>query len=215
MVSPATPRLLIGTRNNGKVREIEAALRHLPLELQRLEAYPNLSEPVESGSSYIENALIKARYYAGQTGLLALADDSGLEVESLNGAPGVTSARFGGALKPYSERIALLLSTMAQSQSTTRRARFVCVVIIASPDGDELYRSTGICEGQIASAPVGDKGFGFDPVFIPHGHDRTFAELPSEIKNTISHRAKALAATSEFLARNISRLASGESRASY
>ncbi len=195
--------LLIGTRNEGKVKEIAEALSQLPIKLQRLDNYADLSEPLESSESYAENALIKARYYALQTGLWTLADDSGLEVQALGGAPGVTSARFGGSEKTYSERIELLLSTLAKASSPTRQARFVCVTVISNPEGDEIHRATGTCDGRIAIEPSGHGGFGFDPIFIPHGHERTFAELPLAIKNTISHRAKALAATSELLAQYI------------
>ncbi len=192
--------LLIGTRNYGKVCEIQDALEGLPLKLHSLTEYPGVSEAIESGATYEENATIKACYYAHQTGLLTLADDSGLEVAALNGAPGIDSARFGGVQKSDSERTALLLSRMSKLTTGTRNARFVCVTVIAEPDGHVIHTATGTCVGTISTTPAGVGGFGFDPVFIPEGYDKTFAEIPLPVKNRISHRARALAATRDFLA---------------
>lgn len=191
--------LLIGTGNRGKVREIHDALKHLPLNLHDLTEYPNISIPFESGSSYEENATIKAQYYAHESGLWALADDSGLEVAALHGAPGVKSARFGGDHASDSDRVDLLLSRMLDVPMAMRQATFVCVMVIAEPSGRLLHIAEGRCHGRISMSPAGDSGFGYDPIFIPDGYNETFGELPSAIKNKISHRARALASVREFL----------------
>ncbi len=129
----------------------------------------------------------------------ALADDSGLEVEALAGAPGVFSARYAGENASDAERRALLLSELAKIDDKNRRARFVSVVAIAGPDGTIVNLSEGICEGRITSVPRGTGGFGYDPLFIPNGYDQTFAELAESVKSNISHRARALIKTNQFL----------------
>jgi XTP/dITP diphosphohydrolase len=197
--------LLIGTRNHGKVREIQETLKDLPLKLHVLEEFPGILAPVESGASYEENASIKARSYASQTGLWALAEDSGLEVAALAGAPGLRSARFGGDQASDSERMTLLLSSLSDAGTGTRLARFICAAAIAEPSGSVIHTSRGSCDGRIATTPAGVAGFGFDPVFIPEGHDVTFAEMPALVKNQISHRANALAATRRFLSQILGR----------
>ena len=199
MIEIAKLNLLIATGNPGKVKEIEASLADLPLSLRFIEEYPDISTPDESGRSYSENAIIKANSYAKQTGLCALADDSGLEVDALNGAPGVGSARFGGVRATYEDRMALLLSDLAKTQDQERRARFVCVMAIVDRNLTTLNLAQGICEGRIADTPAGSGGFGYDPIFVPDGFRLTFGELPAELKNKISHRAKALEATRQFL----------------
>ena len=138
----------------------------------------------------------KREFYAAATGMCALADDSGLEVEALGGAPGVFSARYAGENASDADRRELLLSELAKTDDKDRRARFVAVVAIASPDGTVLNVSEGICEGTITFAPRGNGGFGYDPLFVPDGYDQTFAELPENVKNRISHRARALIKTS-------------------
>lgn len=193
--------LLIATGNRGKVSEILLALDNLPLKFHSLGEYTDVLRPDESGASYEENAIIKARSYANQTGLLALADDSGLEVAALDSAPGIRSARFGGHGTSDTERIGLLLSKLSVVEAEERLARFICVVAIAEPAGGIINIAKGTCKGRIAKEPAGKTGFGFDPVFIPEGYELTFAQMPSLVKNTISHRAKALATTRGFLAR--------------
>ncbi|MGI9166957.1 MAG: RdgB/HAM1 family non-canonical purine NTP pyrophosphatase [Pyrinomonadaceae bacterium] len=199
MTEITKPNLLIATSNRGKVKEIAASLGDLPLSLRFTDEYPDTSTPDESGRSYSENAIIKARSYAKRTGLCALADDSGLEVDRLDGAPGLRSARFGGNRATDEDRIGLLLADLARTRDQGRRARFVCVMVIVDPNLTTLNLAEGICEGRIADMPAGSGGFGYDPIFIPYGYQLTFAELPVEVKNKISHRAQALAATREFL----------------
>jgi len=199
MVDIADRQLLIATSNPGKVTEIRAALIDLPLVLYSLQEFPGLATPDENGRSYSENAIIKATSYAGQTGIHALADDSGLEVQALGGGPGLKSARFGGVGITNDERIALLLSDLASTTDQERRARFVCVMVIADPS-TTLCVEHGVCEGRIATAPAGSGGFGYDSIFIPDGHQLTFGQLSADVKNDISHRAKALQEIRQFLA---------------
>jgi len=191
--------LLLGTRNPGKVKEITNILEASGWLLCLLTAFDDVESPEENGETYADNAILKARAYAVATGLFALADDSGLEVAALAGAPGVFSARYAGESASDADRRELLLSELAKTGNKDRSARFVAVAAIANPDGKILNVSEGICEGTITLTPRGHGGFGYDPLFIPHGYDQTFAELPENIKNRISHRALALIKTSEFL----------------
>ena len=191
--------LLLGTRNPGKVIEIVSVLADSGWSFSSLQEFPNVGEAEENFVTYAENAIAKAQFYATATGLCALADDSGLEVAALDGAPGVFSARYAGEHASDADRRALLLSELTRIGDTARRARFVSAVAIARPDGEILNVSEGICDGTITLAPRGTGGFGYDPLFIPDGHDQTFAELPDTIKNRISHRARALVKTQDFL----------------
>jgi XTP/dITP diphosphohydrolase len=191
--------LLLGTRNPGKVIEITSILADSGWSFSSLQEFPGVGEAEENFVTFAENAIAKACFYASATGLCALADDSGLEVAALGGAPGVFSARYAGKGASDADRRALLLSELAKTGTTNRRARFVAVVAIATPEGQVLNVSEGICEGNITFAPRGTGGFGYDPLFIPDGHDQTFAELPDTIKNQISHRARALIKTTDFL----------------
>ncbi len=191
--------LLLGTRNPGKVIEIVSILADSGWSFSSLEQFPNVGEAEENFLTFAENAIAKAQFYAAATGLCALADDSGLEVEALGGAPGVFSARYAGAHASDADRRALLLSELGKTGDTTRRARFVAVVAISKPNGEILNLSEGICNGTITFAPRGTGGFGYDPLFIPDGYTQTFAELPDTIKNQISHRARALLGTRTFL----------------
>jgi XTP/dITP diphosphohydrolase len=193
------PSLLLGTRNPGKVREIESILGDVPWRIRSLQEFPAVEIPAETGDTYAANAIIKAQFYARATGTCALADDSGLEVEILGGAPGVYSARYAGAGACDADRRTLLLSELAQVPAEQRRARFVCVVAIALPDGDVLNTSEGTCNGAIIFEPRGSGGFGYDPLFVPNGFDQTFAELSDTVKNRLSHRARALLKTRKFL----------------
>ncbi|HEY6189081.1 MAG TPA: RdgB/HAM1 family non-canonical purine NTP pyrophosphatase [Pyrinomonadaceae bacterium] len=194
-----TKKLLIATRNRGKVLEVESLLGAFPLRLCSLADFPATVDVEETGSTFEENSALKAQAYAAQTGYSTLADDSGLEVEALGGAPGVFSARYGGPEATDAERIDLLLGALKRSGDANRRARFVCVIAIADSQAKLLELFTGTCEGHIAHEPRGSGGFGYDPVFVPDGYRQTFGELPSEIKQRISHRARALQAALPFL----------------
>ena len=191
--------LLLGTRNPGKVIEIVSILANSDWSFSSLQEFPNVGEAEENFATFTENAIAKAQFYASATGLCALADDSGLEVEALGGAPGVFSARYAGAHASDADRRTLLLSELAKVGESNRRARFVAVVAIATPNGEILNISEGTCSGTITFAPRGTGGFGYDPLFIPDGYDQTFAELPDTIKNQISHRARALMSAKLFL----------------
>jgi len=193
------PTLLLGTRNPGKVVEITSILADAGWSFRSLKEFADVDEAAENAMTYAENAIGKARFYAWSTGLYALADDSGLEVEGLGGAPGVFSARYAGEDASDADRRILLLSELARTGDSNRRARFVSTVAIANPDGEVLNLSQGICEGTITFAPRGTNGFGYDPLFVPDSYDKTFAELPDAVKNRISHRARALMQTMDFL----------------
>lgn len=192
-------RLLLGTRNPGKVKEIMTILEHCGWSFSSLQEFADVGSAAEHGVTYAENAIAKAQFYAAATGLPALADDSGLEVGALGGAPGVYSARYAGENASDADRRQLLLSELAKVNSGDRRARFVAAVAIAGPDGAVLNLSEGICEGAITFASRGTSGFGYDPLFVPDGYELTFAELSEAIKNRISHRARALMKTKAFL----------------
>ena len=190
-------QLLAATTNAGKIKELKELLLGLPVTLRGLNEFPNVSEIVETGETFAENAVLKARGYAKQFGIWSLADDSGLEVDALNGAPGIFSARYAGENTGYSEKIAELLKELAQSKN--RRARFVCAMAIADETGEIKFIGEGVCSGKIARSPSGQNGFGYDPIFIPEGFERTFGELPEEIKREISHRARAAAKIIQYL----------------
>jgi XTP/dITP diphosphohydrolase len=186
-------RLLIATSNPGKVREYEELLAGLPVVLTFPDPEELQLEPDESGETFEENARIKALAYAQASGLLTLADDSGLEVDAMGGAPGVRSARYGGAGASDADRYGRLLAALAAVPAGQRSARFRCVVALARPDGS-VYTVEGSCEGEIGFTPTGTHGFGYDPVFVVAGYGgQTMAELAPEVKNQISHRARAMA----------------------
>jgi XTP/dITP diphosphohydrolase len=191
--------LVIATRNPGKLLELRALMRELPLVLLDLNSFPSVKTIAETGTTFVVNASLKAAGYAIQIGEMTLADDSGLEVDALGGAPGVRSARYAGDGASDLERVQKLLGELSHVRLPERTARFVSVIAIAGREGEILNLSTGVCEGRIAEAPRGANGFGYDPVFVPHGYDQTFAEVPPELKNRISHRGKALKAARYFL----------------
>ena len=183
--------LVLATGNPGKVRELRLLLSELPLALKSLRDFPDVLDVEETGRTYRENAELKAREFAGQTGELSLADDSGLEIEALANAPGVHSARFAGADAGYDIKIPKLLEMLAETGDRERRARFVCVAALADERGQILYTAEGVCPGSIAESPRGSGGFGYDPIFVPDGYHQTFGELPDITKHQISHRARA------------------------
>ena len=186
-----TRRLLLGTRNPGKVAELRALLKGLDVDLVSVDELPDPPpDPSEDGPSYAENAIFKALAYSRATGLPTIADDSGLEVEALGGAPGVRSRRFFGEDARPEERNRMLLGLL--DGVTNRAARFVAVIALAQPDG-RVETFDGEVRGEIAESPRGEDGFGYDPVFIVAADGRTMAEVPREEKNAISHRGLAVA----------------------
>ena len=197
--------LLLGSRNPGKLREITSILEGSGWSFSSLQEFDHVGSAEENGVTYSENAIAKAQFYSTSTGLIALADDSGLEVSALGGRPGVYSARYAGEHASDADRRELLLSELSNLNNPDRRARFVSVVAIVDPSGTVLNLSEGICEGTLTSEPRGHGGFGYDPLFVPDGYTQTFAELPEHLKNRISHRALALVQTKEFLAADLRR----------
>jgi XTP/dITP diphosphohydrolase len=181
-------QLIVATRNPHKTREIEQIFGS-GLPVRDLTAHPEISEIRESGTSFEENAKLKAMAVSKKLPGLVIADDSGLEIEALGGGPGIQSARYAGVNASDKEKIAKLLRQLAKGDQ--RHARFCCVLAVAR-DGHVLATFQGVVEGKIAERPCGSDGFGYDPIFIPDGFEETFAELPEEVKNSISHRAKAI-----------------------
>jgi len=184
--------LIAATRNAHKTREIQHILGP-EFRVRDLLVHPEVSKIRESGTSFEENAKLKALAASKQLPGLVIADDSGLEVDALGGAPGIYSARYGGSNATDSDRIKKILGELGRVCATPdgRHARFRCVVALAR-DGKLLGTFEGIVEGKIADEIRGDSGFGYDPIFIPEGFDQTFGEMPAEVKNTISHRAKGI-----------------------
>jgi XTP/dITP diphosphohydrolase len=185
-------QLIVATRNTHKTREIGQILGS-GSAVRDLTTHPEISETTESGTSFEENAKLKAIAVSKKLPGLVIADDSGLEVEALGGAPGIHSARYAGANASDKEKIAKLLRQLAKvdAKNDQRRARFRCVLAIAR-NGQILATIEGAVEGKIAERQRGSHGFGYDPIFIPDGLQETFAELPEELKNNMSHRAKAI-----------------------
>ena len=192
-----TKTILIATQNVGKVAEMRRMLHvitsDLGISLVGLDAFPKIESPDENGATFIENATIKARYYADAFQMLAIADDSGLVVDALQGAPGIHSARYGGPGLEDTERYALLLDNMTDIPDSERDARFVCAVCVAGNSTD-ILTAEGSVEGNIAHGPRGNNGFGYDPIFVPAGDTRTVAEMSEHEKDSISHRGRAIRA---------------------
>ena len=194
-------KLVIATRNPGKLKEIRTILGVLPCETVSLEDFPEVPVLPEEGASYTENAAMKARQAADATGLWALADDSGLEVEALDGAPGMRSKRFGGEETPYGEKMGKILDLLKETKGSKRAARFLCTAALADPVTGVVV-CQGVCEGEIAQEMRGGQGFGYDPIFFYPPLGKTFGELTPEEKDRVSHRAMALAkAKAVFLKR--------------
>lgn len=192
--SVTVTRLLVATHNQGKVVEFAEMLTDLDIEWLSLDDVGVVEDVEETGSTFRENSILKARVYAAKTGLLTLADDSGLEVDALDGAPGVYTARYGGAGLTAVQRYQKLLEAMKEVPAPQRTARFRCVIVLAAPDGTILGESEGVCEGQIALAPAGKGGFGYDPVFYLPRLRQTMAQLSPAEKHQISHRGRAVQA---------------------
>ena len=182
--------LLVATHNKGKLREYKELLRDLPVRLVYLDEVGIHEDVPETGSTFEENAVQKATAYARLSGLVTLADDSGLEVDALGGRPGIHSARYAGPNASDEDRIRKLLAELEGVPPERRTARFRCVIAVASPEGDVITEQ-GTVEGVIADAPRGHHGFGYDPIFYLPDRGCTMAELPPEEKNRISHRARA------------------------
>ena len=184
------PKLLLATNNEAKVREYKQLLQGLPLELVSLAEQGITTRVNEVGESLEENARLKATTLAGESQLLTLADDSGLEVDALGGEPGPLSARYAGEGASDKDRINYLLARLRGVPGEKRSARFRCVIAIATPDG-KVELCSGECQGFITLEPRGEEGFGYDPVFYLPELGKTMAELPLEVKNKISHRGQA------------------------
>lgn len=191
--------LLIATNNRFKAAEIRALLAGLPVRFRDLSEFPDLPEAEESGATFEENALIKARYYERETGIGCVADDSGLEVDALDGRPGIISARYGGPGLSDADRYERVLQEMRFVPDDNRGGRYVCVAAFAG-NGKELT-AEGTVDGQILRAPRGKGGFGYDPIFFYPPLQRTFAEMTTGEKNSVSHRATAFSRLRTMLGR--------------
>jgi len=195
----ALPReVVIATHNEGKLREIKDILAPWGFKILSLKDFPGIPEIIEDGSTFAENAAKKAREVARQTGRLAIADDSGLVVDALQGKPGVFSSRYGGEKATDEQKFQKLLAEMSEIPEGKRQAAFVCTLAVAAPQG-EVELLEGRCRGQIAFAPRGKHGFGYDPIFFLPELGKTMAEIDPEVKNRISHRARALEKLKELL----------------
>jgi XTP/dITP diphosphohydrolase len=194
------PKLLLATNNKGKLLEYKSLLSDLPLELVSPREVGIATEVNEVGKSLEENARLKATILAAESQLLALADDSGLEVDALGGEPGRLSARYAGEGASDRDRVNYLLTRLEGVAWESRTARFRCVIAIATPEGEAEF-CFGECHGFITFEPKGEQGFGYDPVFYLPQLDKTMAELPLEVKNQISHRGKAAREASQLLRR--------------
>ncbi|MBE2182863.1 MAG: RdgB/HAM1 family non-canonical purine NTP pyrophosphatase [Anaerolineae bacterium] len=195
-------KLLIGTNNAGKRREYLEILNTLPLEILTLKQAGITVDPDEPYETFEANAIHKAQIFARESGLPTLADDSGLSIDALNGRPGVYSRRYAGENATDDDRMNVVLSELEGIDDDQRGAQFVCVSVLALPNGDTAS-ATGIVRGKIALQPgKRTNGFGYDPIFIPEGYDAVFSALPPEVKNTISHRGRA----AQALLPNIKRL---------
>ncbi|NGZ07029.1 MAG: XTP/dITP diphosphatase [Magnetococcales bacterium] len=186
-------KLVLATRNRKKLEEIQRMLALPDGHVLSLDDFAGCPEVIEDGATFLENAEKKARSVARYTGLPALADDSGLVVDGLNGAPGVYSARYAGEQASDAQNVTKLLTELAARPHAARTARFVCVLSLAQPNGHS-HHFTGTVEGRIAEQPQGYNGFGYDPVFIPNGHEISFAVMEPAAKDAMSHRGAALAA---------------------
>ena len=192
-------QMLVATGNIGKLNELNALMADMPVDLLSLSDIGSFDEIEETGATFAENAALKATGYARIAGMLTLADDSGLEVEALDGRPGILSARYGGADLGFDKKMLKLLGELDNTGDRDRRGRFVCSIAIANAAGEIVHSADGICSGKIARSPRGMNGFGYDPLFIPDGFDQTFGELSEDIKRKISHRARAFEQIMPFL----------------
>jgi XTP/dITP diphosphohydrolase len=197
-------KILLATRNQGKIREQEELMAGSGIEVVGLDPWPDLPAPAEPGPTFLDNAVVKALYYQKATGIPSVGEDSGLEVDALGGEPGVYSARWMGEDTPYEVKTARLLEKLTGLAPEKRTARYVCAVALADR-GRIIFQAVETVEGRIAEAPRGQRGFGYDPVFIYPPYGKTMAEATPEEKNRVSHRGKAMVRLRDFL----DRLASG------
>ena len=196
------PRVAIASRNPGKVREILSLCASWPVEWITSETHAGPWPDIEeTGDSYVDNALLKARAVVEAVGVPAVADDSGIEVDALGGGPGPRSARYAGERATDERNLHMLIRAVAGVPAAGRTARYRCVAALARPEGPDVW-AEGVCEGTLLSKPRGSGGFGYDPIFVPAGFDRTMAELTPEEKDRISHRGRAFRALGELLARD-------------
>ena len=198
---PFPPSLAVASRNPGKIREILRICASWPVELRTADRDPGSErwpDVEETGATYLENARLKVRAVAAALGVPALADDSGIEVDALGGAPGIRSARYAGPRASDDENLRALIRAIAGVPAGGRTARYRAVALVARPDGAEIW-AEGTCDGTLERRPRGSGGFGYDPIFVPEGWDRTMAELEPEEKDRISHRGRALRALGERL----------------
>ena len=192
-------RLLVATTNRHKIDEIRRLLAGVDVDLVTLDRWPHVEPPAETGETFEENARAKAEYYARTTGELTVAEDSGLEIDALGGAPGVQSARYGGEQTTYSEKFAMLYRALAAADNPASPARFVCALAVATPHRI-VFEARGTVTGRIAPEPKGSEGFGYDPIFFFPAYGRTLAEMTVEEKAAVSHRGQAFRALRVFLA---------------
>lgn len=190
--------LLIGSGNRDKRRELAELLSGSGWTVKSLADFPEVEEPVEDGDTFAANATLKANYYGARFGVACVADDSGLEVDALCGAPGVYSARYAGEDCTYDDNNRKLIDALREAPASERGARFVCCAAFTDGEGG-VHIEEGDVRGQIAEAPRGTQGFGYDPVFVPEGESRTFAEMTAAEKNALSHRGRAFARMADFL----------------
>ncbi len=191
-------RLLVATSNPGKVREIQRILAGLPVELVALDRFPDVAPPSENGLTFAENARAKALYYADACGMIAVAEDSGLEIDALDGQPGVHSARFGGMTGAYPRKFQIIFERLRERNALSSTARFVCALAVAH-DRHILFQARGVVEGRITDRPRGENGFGYDPIFFYPPFGKTLAEVSDEQKASVSHRGQAFRQLRTFL----------------
>lgn len=200
------PELALATKNDGKIREIMQICADWPVRwvlgreadagpMHRVASWPDVEE---SGRGYLENAVLKAEAVTAVVGVPAVADDSGIEVDALRGEPGPRSARFAGPSATNEENLGRLIEEVRRVPEGLRTARYRCVAACTWPDRRRIW-TEGLCEGRLVLEPCGSRGFGYDPIFVPEGHDRTMAELSPEEKNALSHRGRALRSLGDLL----------------
>ncbi|MDX6204221.1 MAG: XTP/dITP diphosphohydrolase [Frankiales bacterium] len=199
-------QVVLATRNAGKVLELRRILdaAGLEIELIGMDAFPDVPDVVESGATFIDNALLKARAVYEATGLVTVADDSGLVVDALNGMPGVLSARWAGRHGDDRANLDLVLGQLSDVPDERRGAAFICAAAAVGPDGGEAV-AEGLMEGSLIREPRGSNGFGYDPIFVPYGYDLTTAQLSDAAKDAISHRGEAFRAMAPLLAELLAR----------